>query len=253
MDTPQESGAHEKRVRMEIGMQIIDFLRIIPALITAPMRKLSSFAIPLVLGRFKGSRAYWVKRYRKGGGSGVGSYNELAEFKAEVLNGFVKEHNIETVIEFGCGDGNQLRYACYPSYLGFDISPEAVSICRRIFQQDENKRFFLLEEYSGQKADLTLSLDVIYHLTEDDVFHDHMDLLFNASKRFVIIYSSNTDDNSANHSRHVKHRKFTSWVEKRRPEWRLTRHIKNRYPYDGNNRKSSWSDFFIYEKARDLD
>ena len=32
-----------------------------------------------------------IQRYKKGGNSGAGSYNHLAEFKAEVLNQFVKE------------------------------------------------------------------------------------------------------------------------------------------------------------------
>src|SRR5437899_4317923 len=57
--------------------------------------------------------------------SGLGSYDKLAEFKAEVLNGFVKENTIKSVIEYGCGDGNQLKFAEYPSYLGFDVSVKA--------------------------------------------------------------------------------------------------------------------------------
>ncbi len=61
----------------------------------------------LVAGPFPGSQDYWVKRYAKGGNSGPGSYSELAKFKASVLNAFVREHGIQSVIEFGCGDGNQ--------------------------------------------------------------------------------------------------------------------------------------------------
>ena len=32
----------------------------------------------------------------------------LAAFKADFLNGFVIEKNVESVLELGCGDGNQL-------------------------------------------------------------------------------------------------------------------------------------------------
>ncbi|MGD9858413.1 MAG: hypothetical protein AB7U20_26025 [Planctomycetaceae bacterium] len=61
--------------------------------------------------KFTGSSDYWVRRYRKGRNSGGGSYGRLAEFKAQVLNDLVREHRIQTVIEFGCGDGNQLALA----------------------------------------------------------------------------------------------------------------------------------------------
>jgi len=195
------------------------------------------------------SERYWKRRYARGKSSGAGSYNELAEFKAEVLNGFVKENNIETVIEYGCGDGNQLLLAEYPSYIGYDISPVVLSRCRNIFSDDKTKTFKLMDEYAGETAQLTLSLDVIYHLIEDDVFNEYMERLFGSSMRFVIIYSSDTDDNRDNRSRHVKHRQFSEWVNKMHPRWKLMRHIKNKYPYAGDNKKGSWSDFFIYEKG----
>ena len=62
------------------------------------------------------SKKYWEKRYLKGGDSGDGSYGKLAEFKAKVINRFVKENEIKTIIEWGCGDGNQLTYMNYPNY-----------------------------------------------------------------------------------------------------------------------------------------
>jgi hypothetical protein len=33
--------------------------------------------------KFSGSKAYWENRYADGGNSGAGSYNRLADFKAE--------------------------------------------------------------------------------------------------------------------------------------------------------------------------
>lgn len=39
---------------------------------------------------FPGSAAYWETRYRGGEMSGSGSYGRLAEFKAEILNEFVR-------------------------------------------------------------------------------------------------------------------------------------------------------------------
>ncbi|MEM6772492.1 MAG: hypothetical protein AAF597_18085, partial [Bacteroidota bacterium] len=75
---------------------------------------------------FTNSAAYWEARYRKGGNSGAGSYGELARYKAEVINAFIEEHGIESVIEFGCGDGHQLGLLKMTNYLGVDVSTTAV-------------------------------------------------------------------------------------------------------------------------------
>lgn len=72
--------------------------------------------------RFGGSREYWEARYSQDGDSGSGSIGRLARFKAEFLNSFVLEHDVGSVIEFGCGDGRQLQLAEYPRYIGLDVS-----------------------------------------------------------------------------------------------------------------------------------
>jgi len=193
---------------------------------------------------------YWQQRYESGGNSGAGSYNELAEFKANVLNCFVKDNTIDTVLEYGCGDGNQLKLAKYPSYIGFDVSQKAISRCTSIFAENRTKTFRLLRKYNGEIAQLTLSLDVIYHLIEDEVFSDYMERLFTSSSRFVIIYSSNCDGEQYKKAPHVKHRKFTDWVEINQPKWELFQHIPNKYPYvkDDDN-EGSFADFYIYHRT----
>jgi len=198
---------------------------------------------------FPGSAAYWEERYRAGGTSGAGSYAFLAEFKAEVLNGFVAEHGVRTVIEFGCGDGNQLRLAKYPSYLGVDVSSSAIERCRQLFAGDPSKSFRTVAEYAGERAELVLSLDVIFHLVEDAVFDDYMQRLFAASERYVIVYSSNTASTLGIDNPHVKHREFTRWVDDRAPGFRLLRHVPNRYPYAGDHHIGSFADFFVFERA----
>ena len=198
---------------------------------------------------FAGSGEYWKLRYSIGGNSGVGSYGKFAEFKAEVLNAFVATHDTRSIIEFGCGDGNQLRYVNFPNYLGFDISETVVSQCRNLFAADKTKSFRLMCEYAGEKADLVLSLDVIYHLVEDEVFEQYMRTLFGASDQYVIIYSSDSDDNRGFERTHVRHRNFTKWIQEKLPHWRLTEHIRNRYPYRGDYRHGSFADFFVYQKV----
>ncbi len=197
---------------------------------------------------FPGSAHYWEQRYAEQGNSGVGSYGALAEFKAKVINDFVHEHGIDHVIEYGCGDGNQLQLAAYPRYLGFDVSETALRTCRELFKADHSKAFKRTHEYSNESAPLTLSLDVIYHLVEDEIFDAYMRRLFSSSNRYVIIYSNDTDDNSKNSVPHVRNRKFTDWTTRVLSSWRLIKHIPNKYPYRSPT-EGSFADFYIFGKV----
>lgn len=201
-------------------------------------------------GRFSTSSEYWQTRYADGGSSGYGSYGRLAQFKATVLNDLVRSAGVQSVLELGCGDGAQLALASYPSYLGVDVSPAAVSMCSSRFADDRTKSFITLDSFhqDNPTADLSLSLDVIYHLVEDRVFEDYMRDLFGAAKRLVAIYSSNSDA-IADPAPHVRHRAFTEWVLHNMTGWRLVATQKNPYPYDWRDRKkTSPCDFYIFEK-----
>lgn len=198
---------------------------------------------------FKNSTYYWEKRYKKGGNSGAGSYNKLAEFKADVINNIVNSEKIDTVIEFGCGDGNQLKYFKIKKYIGFDVSKVIIEKCKSYFSNDESKFFYNLNEYQNQKADMTLSLDVIYHLVEDHIFNDYMYKLFNSALKIVVVYSSNKDNHENNfQSLHVRHREFTNWVANNRKDFVLDKFIPNKYPFNGENEESSYADFYIFKK-----
>lgn len=206
---------------------------------------------------FPGSADYWEQRYADGETSGHGSYGGFAEFKAGVLNRFVAEQRIETVLEFGCGDGNQLSLASYRDYVGLDVSETALRTCRKRFAGDRTKRFLLYRPgtSSGGRprhfADLALSLDVIYHLTEDAVFESYMNDLFDAARRFVVIYSSDTAVTDPSEPAQVRHRVFSRWVAERRPRWRLLRRIPNRFPIGNGEERGSFAEFFIYAPADD--
>ena len=203
-------------------------------------------------GSFPGSVQYWEERYKKGGTSGSGSYNRLAEFKAHLLNKYVKDNNIRSVIEFGCGDGNQLSLAQYPSYIGLDVSPSAIAVCVEKFSLDPSKSFFLynskafFDNHQIFRAELSLSIDVIFHLVEDVIFENYMQHLFNAAGKFVIIYASNFDKSQLFHE---KDRNFTIWVENNRKDWKLVEKIDNIYPYDpADPDNTSKADFYIFSK-----
>lgn len=192
---------------------------------------------------------YWEHRYAKGGTSGDGSIGRLAEFKARVLNDFVAEKGVSSVIEFGCGDGDQLELCEYPNYAGVDVSETILAVCRERFASDSGKKFCNLAEpetFAG-RYDLALSLDVLYHLIEDNIFEEYMKRLFAASGRFVIIYSSNSAEAGGKTAPHVRHRNFTDWVEKNADEWHLEQKIDNLYPWDpADPDLTSTADFYLY-------
>lgn len=196
--------------------------------------------------KFIGSAEYWEMRYKSGGNSGEGSYNHLAEFKTDVINSFIKKNSIKSVIDFGFGDGNQLTLLDIPKYVGFDVSSTALIHCRELFTGDSSKEFRLLSEYSGEKAELALSLDVIFHLVEDKIYISYMKRLFESAINNVIIYSSNKTGQQDARALHFKHRKFTKWVEENCSEWKLIEIIPNRYTLPRNDLAVSVSDFYIY-------
>lgn len=213
-----------------------------------PIMKIRPLAMARQRLQFSGSAMYWERRYANGGTSGAGSYGAVSAAKAAFLNNFVADKGVTSVIEFGCGDGHQLSLASYPRYIGLDVSRTAIALCQRRFAGDSTKSFFL---YDGDcfvdraglfVADLATSLDVIFHLTEDVVFATYMAHLFAAARSYVVIYATNScaiqDD-----APHVRHRRFSSWIEANRPQWRLTRVT------DGQHSGASLADFFVYERT----
>jgi len=192
--------------------------------------------------KFPGSKQYWEQRYKEGGNSGDGSYNRKAKFKADILNDFIVENNINSVIEFGCGDGNQLLYAKYPEYIGLDVSVTAISMCIKKFTDDTTKSFYLYDQFAFKdnhnlfRSELTISLDVIYHLVEDAVFDKYMQHLFDSAVKYVIIFAS---DNDSAVRYHVRWRQFTKWIKTNRPDWKMIKKTEN---------EEFENDFYFFEK-----
>ena len=218
-------------------------------IIDAPLKIIARFIFGKPKQIFIDSRSYWEERYARKRSSGAGSYGRLAEFKARVINHIVEQKKIKSVIEFGCGDGNQLTLARYPKYIGYDVSHKAIELCKKLFASDASKQFYHVSEFGSEKAELILSLDVIYHLVENEVYENYMDNLFKSASKYVLIYSSNYDDEIADDASHVKHRCFSDWIEKNAPDFELVEKIRNDFPYDESRpRETSPSDFYLYKK-----
>lgn len=192
------------------------------------------------------SATYWEARYRAGGASGAGSRGHLAAFKAAVINDFMARNAVGSVIDLGCGDASQLALLTPPAcYTGVDVSPTARALCAALYP---DRRFVSPCQLRAlPAAELTLSLDVLYHLVEDGVYTDMVRSLFAWSTRFVVIYASNVD--SLWSSPHVRHRRFTDHVAAAEPAWRLLAHVPNPWPFDpARLDETSFADFFFYGK-----
>jgi SAM-dependent methyltransferase len=194
--------------------------------------------------RYPGSIAYWEKRYAAGGSSGSGSSGRLAEYKAGWMNRFIRENNIQSIVELGCGDGQQLLLAEYPEYLGLDVAPSAVARCRELFAGDPAKHFEPYDPYrfdpATAQADLAISLEVIFHLTEENIYRLYLAHLFACARHWVVIFASDAVDTSEGPFPHFRQRRFTEDVP---VGWILLERVPN------PNRDISVSNFFVFTRA----
>ena len=127
-----------------------------------------------------------------------------------------------------------------------------MAICKEKFADDRSK-FFLYDlncfndTAKRFKADLALSLDVVCHLVEGDIYITYLKHLFGSGVKYVIVYTSDKDESGKIYERHVRHRKFTTDVEKIFPSWKLVEKIKNKYSVEKGSDQTSFSDFFIFK------
>lgn len=200
---------------------------------------------------FTNSEDYWKQRYEKGGNSGEGSYGPLAQYKAAFINGFCKDHGIRSAIELGCGDGNQVSKLNIERYIGVDISEKCIEWARKQFH-GRGYTFLTADEFRSERTEgmceLGLSLDVVYHLIEDEVYRDYLADLFSASSRFVLIYSSNLDYFNPIFP-HVRHRPVVDHVVETQPDWRFLRTERNPYHrHPDEPGYGSFAEFHVFEK-----
>jgi hypothetical protein len=87
-----------------------------------------------------------------------------------------------------------------------------------------------------------MSLDVLFHLVEEDIFDAYMRHLFCAADRFVAIYAS--DEDQPRRAAHVRHRAYSPWVAKNMPGWDRIEAVENPLM----NSEDSISHFVFYER-----
>jgi SAM-dependent methyltransferase len=190
------------------------------------------------------STTHWQRHYERGDDSGPGSYGESALYKADLINRVVRERGIRSIIDLGCGDGNQLAYLDVDQYLGLDVSKLAIQRCIARHGSNPKRSFIWYDQNLFHdplrivSADCAMSLEVVFHLIEDDVFAIYIQNLFNCGRRFVIIYGSDEEQERAGHVS-VRFRKYSDYIAAKSPGFRMVLHVPQ------NER---FGDFYLYER-----
>lgn len=164
---------------------------------------------------------YWDRRYRDGRSSGAGSEGAEGAYKAAYISKFIADHQVQTVVDWGCGDGQVLELIKFPkgtSYTGVDVSQTIVDRMAARFPQHR----FIGPSDGHNYEDayrMSMSMDVLFHLPDDHDYFEYLDHLFNSATRHVVIYATNTPDGKT--ARHVFRREFTPDIAERFLDWEL--------------------------------
>ena len=170
--------------------------------------------------KFISSSQYWEDRYYYGGNSGSGSYNEGAAEKANYLNQKIKEFDINTIVDIGCGDGNNLELYESEYYFGFDVSKTIIAYNKNKFTNDINKIFMLIDNNLEEnisnirnqkkiKKLICVSFDVIGHLVEDEIYANHLRTFEILNPDYLIISNSDEDAEYDPSVPHIKQRNYS--------------------------------------------
>ena len=189
------------------------------------------------------STTYWEKRYASGRNSGEGSYNTSAKWKADNINKFIKENGIKTIGDLGTGDGNQFSlFSGYEMYYGFDVSKIIIDRVSKQFKHNLKAKFSNLIE-DMPLVDLTISLDVLFHLIDKEVYIKYIETLFSKSKEYVIVYARNKSCQGASH---YKCREFIKDIQNiiGIPPFKIIP-----IPPNISKRGISYNDFVFYQKG----
>ena len=149
------------------------------------------------------SRDYWEKRYLAGGSSGLGSVGEHYAFKRDYLLRIIERYAIKSIVDYGCGDGFQIEPVILKerqgqtaprvqAYYGLDVSPTTIDNCRKHYARFARFRFDVLADFKPASFDLSVSMDVLYHIIDYDEYVQYLNLIFSHSP-LTAIYANLED------------------------------------------------------------
>jgi len=147
-------------------------------------------------------KKWWNEWYKGGGTSGQGSRGDLLEFKSDYINTYFRQDAIQTVFDYGCGDGWLAGNLECKNYLGMDVSAEAVMMCKKKINRP-NFYFELVESnlISGNYIDLKcvdrfaikpeaiICIDMLYHVMDNELVNKIIESIFSSSARMIVLYT----------------------------------------------------------------
>ena len=179
----------------------------------------------------------WKGRPNK---SGSGSRGNLASFKIDYINKFIKDNKIKSILDFGCGDLHISSKLEVDKYFGIDIVDH---IHPQIIKAKDYKttvsRFDEFEH--SEKADLCLCMDVLYHILSDELeyLENSINKIVDYSSKYVIIYAQDSYNKSySDWSGHMNNSPWRQILEKK-----VTLISEQDSPLAGTTAK-----FYVYEK-----
>lgn len=134
---------------------------------------------------------YWRARYSAGGSSGTGSEGQNLAFKGNFVSTFIRENQVDTVLDVGCGQGAIIPFLSNVEYLGVDFAEPAVRYCVARWGETEKRKFRHVHRVQSlsTSSDAVLLLEVLMHVTDDEEYRTLLETCFSLAKRFVIIQS----------------------------------------------------------------
>ena len=142
----------------------------------------------------------WGPGKIQGGSSGPGS-NVIANKKyINYLNDFIKEKNIKSIVDIGCGDWQIMKNINLNNikYYGYDASKNVINNNNNKFKK-ENIKFIYSDldlKTNYPKADLLICKDVLQHLSYKNI--NKIISQFNKFKYLFIIDDKNDSGNTIN-------------------------------------------------------
>lgn len=113
----------------------------------------------------------WKDNY--GTSSGPGSAIECSKEYLLFLQNYVKQNNIVSILDLGCGDFNLMRHFNFDNvqYLGLDVVSTAIEY-NKINYSKQNVKFQEMDIFSfksSNKFDLVILKEVLQHLSNDSI------------------------------------------------------------------------------------
>ncbi|HEX6438599.1 MAG TPA: class I SAM-dependent methyltransferase [Candidatus Binatia bacterium] len=147
----------------------------------------------------------WATDAAGKGTSGSGSTLEITREYRAYIEDFIKKHEVNSVIDAGCGDWSYSSAIDWgdASYLGIDIASDVIVPVRKKYETGKVK--FQVGDITEElpAADLLISKDVLQHLSNDLIHKFIKNNLRKGKYKWVILTNDRSSDNQDIPSEHT--------------------------------------------------